>query len=275
MKTSLYNDYELKSPAEIKEIIQKYLISNEILGYLNNNLLYMKSFGKDSSLDKFFFFISIVVFLSIFEFVEYFVRYWFLFLSIGIGSLVIGFILKKLLKFYLVFDINREVFYTITIINNVTVYKTDEIRRTDIIELGVDVLDKNPGDNRQYDRNVLNFKGDIIDNPGLRSSLIGLKPDGTKVFISDPMALRQPHEAAVARCKLFAECLGMNAVICNKNEGILVIKEGNQIKLSKYNREKEWEDARNKYNKSLYIFLVVLIAIFIGCCLLSKYLSRF
>ena len=92
METSLYNDYEHKSPAEIKEIIQKYLVSNEILGYLNDNLLYMKSFGKDSSLDKYFFFISFVVFLSGLEFFEYFIRYWFLFFSILIGFLVICFV---------------------------------------------------------------------------------------------------------------------------------------------------------------------------------------
>ena len=273
MEASLYNDYEHKSPAEIKEIIQKYLVSNEILGYLNDNLLYMKSFGKDSSLDKYFFFISFVVFLSGLEFFEYFIRYWILFLTIGIGSLVIGLVLNKLLKFYLVFDINREVFYTITIINKVTVYKTDEIRRTDIIELGVDVLDKNPADEKQLNSDVLHFKGDIMDNPGLRSSLIGLKPDGTKVFISDPMALRQPHEAAVARCKLFAECLGMNAVICNKNEGILVIKEGNQIKLSKYNREKEWADGKIKYTKNMYYTFAFLIAIFVGCYFLGKFID--
>ncbi len=271
MEASLYNDYEHKSPAEIKEIIQKYLVSNEILGYLNNNLLYMKSFGKDSSLDKYFFLISIVVFLSGLEFFEYFIRYWILFLTIGIGSLVIGLVLNKLLKFYLVFDINREVFYTITIINNVTVYKTDEIRRTDIIELGVDVLDRDPSDARRINTQVIRLKCDIMDNPGLRTTLIGLKPDGTIISISDPMALREPHEAAVARCRLFSECLGMPAVICDKNEGLVVIRDENQIKLSKYNKEKEWEEGKKQYTRSMYYYLVFFIVVIAGYYLLHKF----
>ena len=273
METSSYIDSEHKSPAEIKEIIEKYLISNEILGYLNDNLLYMKSFGKDFSLDKIFFIIGSVVLLGGLEFFEYFIRYWILFLTIGIGSLVIGLVLNKLLKFYLVFDINREVFYTITNINNATIYKTDEIRRSDIIELGVDVLDKAPNDDKRLDRNVIHHKGDILDNPGLRTTLVGLKPDGTVVSISDPMALRQPHEAAVSRCRLFSECLGMPAVICDKNEGLLVIREDNQIKFSKYNRDKEWEEARKDYNKSLFRTLGLIILV-IGLSYLIMYLIK-
>ena len=266
---------QYKTPEEIKEIIQKALVSNKILGYLNGNILYMKSFGKDYSLDKIFFIIGTVILIGGFQLEEIFFQNLALILSLGLGSLSIGLILQYFLKFYLVYDLDREVFYTITNIHNTTLYKTNEIRRRELIELGVDVLDKNPGDNRQYDSNVLNFKGDIMDNPGLRSSFIGLKSNGTIVIISDPVALRQPHEAAVARCNLFAECFGMNAVICKKYEGINIVKENNQYKLTKYNKEKEWEDARNKYNKSLYISLVVIIAIFIGCYLLSKYLSKF
>ena len=270
MENTGYNDREHKSPAEIKEIIEKYLISNEILGYLKDNLLYMKSFGKDFSLDKFFFIIGTVVLLGGLEFFEYFIRYWILFLTIGIGSLVIGFTLNKLLKFYLVFDINREVFFTITTINNMTIYKTDEIRSSDIIELGVDVLDRDPSDERRINTQVIHHKGDILDNPGLRTTLVGLKPDGTVVSISDPMALREPHEAAVARCRLFSECLGMPAVICDKNEGLVVIRDENQIKLSKYNKEKEREEGKKQYTNSMYYSLAVLIGIIVCYYLLRR-----
>ena len=258
------NNSQYKTPEEIKEIIQKYLISNEILGYLNQDLLYMKSFGKDFSLDKIFFIIGTVVLIGSFEIEGLFINYWSIILSIGFGSFIIGLILNKLLKFYLVFDINREVFYTITNINNMTVYKTNEIRRSDIIELGVDVYDKIPGNDNQINSNIIYFKGDIMDNPGLRTSFSALLSNGKTVDISEPVALRQPHQAAVARCKMFAECFGLNCVICNKNEGLKIINENNSYKLTKFNREKDWAKAKkNNYLSLIITFSILIIVAFL------------
>ena len=103
-----------KSVEEIKQTIKNALIKNEILGYFNNDLLYMQLFGKNNSLDKIFTTIGILVILygtqkKEIEFVEGIII-----LTVGIGSFIISAILKKYLKFYLVYDTNREVFYSIT-----------------------------------------------------------------------------------------------------------------------------------------------------------------
>ncbi len=248
-----------KTPEEIKDIIKNALVSNKILGYLNGNILYMKSFGKDYSLDKILFIIGAVVLLGGFEAEDLFFNYWFIILPLGIGSLIIGFVLNKLLKFYLIYDIDREVFYTITSVFNNTLYMTDDINIRDFIELGVDVSDKNPGNDNQVNSNVIYFKGDIMDNPGLRTSFVALRPNGKLVNISDPVALREPHKAAVARCKMFAECFGLDCVICNKNEGLKVVNENNGFKLSKYNKEQEWAKAKKNNNISLIVVFSILI----------------
>ena len=248
-----------KTPEEIKDIINQALVSNKILGYLNGNILYMKSFGKNYSLDKIFIIMGVLVLLVGIELEEIFWRYLSLFLILGIGFLAIGFILGKLLKFYLVSDIDREVFSTITRILNNTMNKTKELQRRDFIELGVDVTDKNPGNENQISSNVIYYKGSMMDNPGLRTSFSALLSNGKTVDISDPVALRQPHEAAVARCKMFAECFGLNCVICNKNEGLKILKENNTYKFSKFNRENDWEKAKRNNSLSLFITFAILI----------------
>ncbi len=258
------NSSQYKTPEEVKEIIQKYLNSNEILGYLNNDLLYMKSFGKDFSLDKIFTIIGVIMLLVLLEIDGLAENYGFVLLPVAIFFIILGVIFAKLLKFYLVYDIYREVFYTITNINNSTVYMTDEIRRSNIIELGVDVLDKVPGNDNQINSNIIYFKGDIMDNPGLRTSFIALLSNGKTVAISEPVALRQPHEAAVARCKMFSECFGLNSVICNKNEGLKIINENNTYKLTKFNREKDWAKAKkNNYLSLIITFSILIIVAFL------------
>ena len=248
-----------KTPEEIKDIIQAALVSNEILGYLNGNLLYMKSFGKDYSLDKIFAIIGMVVLLLGIELGDIFIENLHIFLPVGIGSLVISFILGKFLKFYLVYDIDREVFYTITSIFNNTVYKTNEINRRDIIEFGVDVTDKIPGNEDQVYSSAINFKGDILDNPGLRTSFSALLSNGKTVDISEPVALRKPHEAAVARCKLFADCFGVKSVICNKDESLEIVTDGHNKTLKKRSRLEDWEKQKQMYSKTIKISLGIII----------------
>ncbi len=165
-------------------------------------------------------------------------------------------------KFYLVYDIDREVFYTITNIHNYTLFKTNEISRKNIIELGVDVSEKNNENRTNY--NVINYKGKLIDNPYLNTSFIALNRNGKVEIISDPIAKKQPHEAAVARCKLFSECFGVKATICNKDEYLLVIKDdNNNFHFEKVSKLKEWETAKKDYNYSLWfgLFIVLLIPI--------------
>lgn len=251
---------------EIKEIIKKALVKNSILGYLHNNILYMQSFGKSNSLDKIFAGIGIFIILGGSRAKELEFGVGVTILVLGIGCFILSAIFKKLLKYYLVYDIDREVFYTITNIHNKTVKKTQEISRRDIIELGVNVTDKDVNNDKVIDYNVINFKGDIMDNPGLRTSFVALKNNGKIVNISDPVALRQPHEVSIERCKLFSECFGLDYVICEKNECLKTIKEGNKNKFVKYQMNKEWEKV--KKNNNLVLWLVctfALVMIFIIC----------
>ena len=249
-----------KSPAEIRQMITKALVENKIIGHLQNNILYMKSFGADYSLDKIFTFIGIVVILggSQARHIEFPAGA--IILTVGIGSLIIGAIFAKLLKHYLIYDIDQEVFYTITNIHNHTIKKSKEIPRSALIELGVDVTDKDPHNNNNINYAVIRNKSDLMDNPGLRTSFVGLLFNGKKINISDPVALRQPHEVAVERCKFFAECFGLKYIICKKNEALQVVNENRSYKFTKYSKDKEWEKAR-KDTKIVTWFSIIIISI--------------
>ena len=227
-----------KSPAEIRELIKAALVKNKILGYLNNNILYMQSFGKSNSLSSIFAVIGIGIILSGGRAKELDFNQGLIILISGIGCFIISAILAKLVKYYLVYDIEREVFYTITKVFNKTISETKEIDKNDFIELGVNVIDKD-GDN--VNSNAVFFTGDKMDNPALKSAFVGLLSNGKIVNISDPVGLRKPHEAIVERCKLFSECFGLNSVICEKNESLKAIKDNNNMfKLVKYSKDKEW-----------------------------------
>ena len=257
----LNNQQYPKTPEEIKEAINKALVRNEILGYLNNNLLYMQIFGKNNSLDKIFMGIGAAAILLLSQMRRINAMGAAIVLALGIGFLIIGFILKKILKYYLIYDTERESFYTITNIFNNTVKKTKEIFRDDIIELGVNVTFKDDNNDRP-DYNAINFKGDLMNNPGIRSSFVALLSNGRIVNISDPDGLAKPHNLAVARCKLFSECFGVNAVICDKKEMLKVVKEGiNNFKLEKTSLIEELEKAKKKQNTVLIIVLAVCLLV--------------
>ena len=247
-----------KSPQEIRKIIENALVDNQILGYLHNNLLYMKSFGKNYSLDRIFAIIGFVVIFGVAEFDELFISKWVIIIPIGIGCFILSFIFSILLKFYLVYDIDREVFYTITNIFNKTVKRTEEIKRRDIVELGVDVSDKDNDGN--IANQVFNFKGNLIDNPGLKTSFVALRTDGNVVYISDPQAKKQPHLTAVARCKLFSQCFGVKSIICNKDEALQVIKEDNDLcKFIKYSKVEEWKKAKKNVSVTTWLVFVIIV----------------
>ena len=253
-----------KTPAEIIQSIKKALVNNKILGHLQNNILYMKSFGANNSLDKIFNSIGVITILigsqmRNIEFIQGAII-----LSVGIGSLIIGVIFAKLLKHYLIYDIDKEVFYTITNIHNFTIKKSKEIPISAIIELGVDVTDKEPNNEQRVSYQFLRHKGDLLDNPGLRTSFVGLLYNGKKINISDPVALREPHQIAVERCKFFAECFGLNSVICNKNEALKIEKDNKSYKFTKYSKDKEWEKVKRNNNIVLWIvFLLMFVPIII------------
>ncbi len=256
----------LKTPIEIKQIIEQALVSNGILGYLNNatNCLYMKSFGRDSTPDKIMISIGFVITylglpgknqssISQIEIIM---------IIAGIIMMIVGGLISKVVTHYLVYDIDREVFYTISNLFNKTIFRSKEVAKRDIIELGVDVTDRN--EKNQIYQQVIHPKGvALIDNPGLKTSFVALKNNGKKVNISDPVALKQPHEAAVARCQLFSECFGVPFVICNKNEALKIVKDNNVSKFEKFSKEPEWEKAR-KEEKLTIVFVIILMLVVFG-----------
>ena len=272
------NNNSSKTHEEIKEIIKKALINNSIIGFLHNNLLYMKAFGKENSIDKVFYGIGLVTILGGTQYRELDFDQGLSILVIGIGSFIIGSILSHLVKYYLVYDIDREVFYTITNVFNKTVKKTPEINKRDIIGLGVNVVNKTTTVRGQKaeDISLFNFSKDMMDNPVLLTSFVALQPNGKIVNISDPVALRKPHEAAVARCELFSECFGVDSVICNKNETLKAFKEGNKYKLVKYSMDKHFTE-RNKNAKNTMIALLLMFGFLIigviAICLFIKSLK--
>ena len=260
-----------KKPSEIKQLINKALITNKIFGYLHNNILYMKSFGKSNSLDKIFAGVGAAIILGGTRARELDFNEGLFIIVSGVGCLILSAVFAKLLKYYLVYDIDREVFYTVTNIFNKTVKKTKEIARRDIVELGVNTEYKQ---GNRVDYKAINFKGDKMDNPGLRTSFVALLTDGKIVNISDPIALRQPHDAAVARCELFSECFGLNNTICNKTEYLKSIKgEGHNFKLQKLSNIQELEKAQTQTNRLTYgllVFFLILIIIGIAIPFLVK-----
>jgi hypothetical protein len=258
----LYENQEInnqsKTPAEIREKIQAALSTNEILGYLNNNILYMKSFGRNSTPDKIFAGIgAIIAWIGLPD--EHY-RGSLTLILIGGTMLAIGSLVSWLVKHYLVYDTDREVFYTITNLFNKTIFRSKEVARKDIVELGVDVTDRN--ESNQIYNEVLHPKKDqeLIDNPGLKTSFVALITNGKKINISDPIALRKPHEVAVARCQLFSDCFNVKSVICNKNEALKIGKnENNNYTFKKYSKESEWESARKTENSVSWIILITLL----------------
>lgn len=262
IEKSVIGNSQDKSPAEIREIIQSALQNNQILGYLKNNILYMKSFGKSYSLDKIFAIIGIVTFSIATEIVELIFSYGIIILTILVVSFSLSFVFAKFFKYYLVYDIDREVFYTITNIHNYTLFKTNEISKKNIIELGVNVS-PNDFDCKEYD-NSKEFKKKLIDNPHLETSFIALYSNGKTEIISDPISGREPHETAVARCKLFSECFGVKATISQKDEYLLVKKdEFNNYKFEKLTRIPEWEKGIEEHNKTIWITILILISIIV------------
>lgn len=257
-----------KRPAEIKQLIEAALIENKILGYLHNNILYMKSFGQNYSLDKIFAFIGVFTLLILTEIDEFIFSYGLIIITISLISFTLSFIFAKLLKFYLVYDIDREVFYNITNIFNYSIFRSDELSRKNIIELGVDVTDNNS--EKRTDYNDINFKGKLIDNPYLKTSFIALNPKGIVEYISDPIAEKEAHQTAVARCKLFSQCFDVKATICNKDEYLLIIDdEKNNYRFEKKSRLPEWEKAKKEYKHSLWVALLVILLIPLLCYLMS------
>ena len=269
------NNSTYKSPEEIKEIIKKALVNNSIIGFLHNNLLYMKAFGKENSIDKVFYGIGLVTILSGTRYRELDFNQGLMILGIGIGSFIIGAILSQLVKYYLVYDIDREVFYTITNVFNKTVKKTPEISKKDIIELGVNVVSKTTyvRGQKAEDISLFNFSKDKMDDPVLLTSLIALQPNGKIINISDPVALRKPHEAAVARCKLFSECFDVQSVICEKHETLKAFKEGNNFKLVKYSREKHFAQRNNNAKNTAIIMLLMFGFLVIGMIAIALFIK--
>ena len=249
-----------KSPNEIKKIINDALVKNEIRGYLHNNLLYMQLFGKNNSLDKIFLGIGIAVIVLGTQINELQFMQGVIILTIGIGSFAISSILRNLLKYYLVYDTNREVFYTITNIKNKTFSKSNEIHRRDIIQLGVNTTFKDDNNNRAaYE--AVHFKGSLKDNPGIRTFFVALKSNGQIVNISDPDGSKNSEVITAARCKLFAECFGLDYLICEKGESLSVVNEGKQkFKLSKSSFAKDLEKVKNA-TKYLIIFVIAFFTI--------------
>ena len=257
-----------KSPEEIKELIEKALVDNKILGYLHGKILYMKSFGRNTSPDKIVAGIGALILYIGFPDGDLPPNLYLI--IIGGFLLALGSLVSWLVKHYLVYDIDREIFYTITNLFNITIFRSKEIHRRDIVELGVDVIDKdNEGNVNSY---VHSFNGNILDNPGLKTSFIALTPDGSVESISDPQPKRAPHEVAVARCRLFGECFGVKSVICSKTEALKIIKEeNNRPRFEKYSKLEEWKEAKKSYKNGLWVALTIII---IGVIILIYLFSR-
>ncbi len=278
MENSKYYDDEVSNsndshtPSEIKQIIESALVNNQILGYLNNNILYMKSFGRSSTPDKIVASIGIIVFY--FGLPDKNIPPQPTLLMVGAAMFIIGGLVSLLVKHYLIYDIDREVFYTITNLWNITIFRSKEIKRSNIAMLGVDVSDSINNNNNTRSL-AMNYKGELMDNPYLYTSFFAYTNDGKVVNISDPMSKRQPHEAAVARCKLFAECFGVDSIICDKNELIKVDKdENNKDKLIKIPRKDEWEKLKKDEKKAIYIVLGVMAAVIIFFVILIVFFSK-
>ncbi len=269
---------KVKSTSEIKNLINKALVKNEILGHLNKNLLYMQSFEKKNSIDKIFYGIGIIIIfvLSQYHFSENQNEHPIIYIlfALGIASLILGRCISGALKFYLVYDIDKEVFYSVTYLFNKIINKTNEISISDFIELGVNVTDLNDSKDA-INQKALFFKGDKMDNPGLRTFLVGLRDDGKIISITDPEGLRKPHEAAVARCKLFAECFGLNSVICDKNEYLKAVEdETGNYKLVKNKMDNKIEKANSNAKSIIIFFTIFFLIVFLASIFIAISLKK-
>ena len=249
----------LKSPNnrnDIKHIIESALVKNKKLGFLQNNLLHIQIFGTNESLDRVFFIFGLLgLILCFFVQIDLYING--IIALIAICFIITGFIFKKLLKFYLVYDIDRKVFYTISKINDSIISKSKEILTNDFIELGVNqTFLKNDG--RRPSDLAFFYRGNINDNPGIRTSFVALKRNGEIVNLTYPLGSKQAEARAVAACKLFSECLGLNSVICEKKDYLIVVNgQGQNYILAKASLAEELETRKSISN-------ILVLAVFIG-----------
>ena len=97
------------SPAEIKELIEEALVDNKILGYIHGKILYMKSFGRNTSPDKIVAGIGVLILYIGFPDSDLPAN---LYLIICGGLLlVLGSLVSLLVKHYLVYDIDSLYIY--------------------------------------------------------------------------------------------------------------------------------------------------------------------
>ncbi len=255
----------LRSPKdrnEIRHLIEDSLENNKELGFLHNNLLHIQDFGAYQSLDQIFLTLGILSFLLCgLEQIDSYTKG--IIVVIAICFFISSFIFNKLLKFYLVYDIDREVFYNITKINDSTISKSKEIFTKDIIELGVNQTFLDKGGRRITGRSAFFYKGNINDNPGIKTTFVVLKRNGEIVDLTYPMETKQAEANAVAACKLFSDCFGLNSVICEKKDYLKVVKDQNQ------NYIFEKASLVQEMEKRKELFYKLIIPLFIGLGVLT------
>lgn len=253
----------IERSSEIKQIIEDRLAKNEKLGFLHNNLFYINVFETEDPLNQTFFTFGLLSFLFYLALKENEIN-GSLFIIIAICLFIIGAILKIILKYYLIYDIDREVFYNITKINNLTISKSGEISINDFIELGVNQTFKDDAGHKPKS-SAMFFKGDINDNPGIRTSFVALNNDGKIINLSYPVGTKEAEANAVAACELFSECFGLNSVICDKKEYLIVSKDEKQNYIfNKSSLIKDLEYCKEFNIKFLKLFLIgfLIFAIF-------------
>lgn len=246
----------MKDNNEIKAIINKFLQNNSIKGYLYGDVLYMQSLGKGKTLFTVlltagFIITAILVNIRSEEL---------LFSNFGLFallSMIIGGVGVSMTKSLLVYDINKNTLYTVNCIGKKELGRTKEIRLDTIKEIAVNngYLDPNKSPS-----NVLNFKGDLLDNPQLTTVLSGLTSGNKLVDMCEPAVKREPYLAAVERCKMLAECLDINCTICKKDEYVHLTKNANgETVLTKSSRMEEWKKAKRNLNLIVGFFIVILL----------------
>lgn len=246
----------MKDNTEIKAVINKYLQNNSIKGYLSGDVLYMQSLGKGAT----FFSVLLTVGFIVIAILVNIRSEELLFSYVGLFallSLIIGGIGVSMTKSLLVYDINKNTLYTVNCVGKKELGRTKEIRLDTIKEIAVNngYLDPNKGP-----VNVLNFKGDLLDNPHLTTVLSGLTSGNKLVDICEPAAKREPYLAAVERGKMLAECLDINCTICKKDEYVHLTKSVNgETVLTKSSRIEEWKKAKKRLNIFVAFFIVILL----------------
>lgn len=247
----------MKDNNEIKAIINKFLQNNSIKGYLYGDVLYMQSLGKGKTLFTVLLtagFIILAILLNIRSEELLFSNFG----LFALLSMIIGGVGVYMTKSLLVYDINKNTLYTANCIGKKEFGRTKEIRLDTIKEIAVNngylVPNKSPAV-------VLDFKGELLDNPQLTTLLSGLTNGNKLVDMCEPAASREPYLVAVERGKMLAECLDINCTICNKDEYVHLTKnENGETVLTKSSRVEEWKKAKRDLNMLLVFFIVILIS---------------